>query len=383
MIYLDYAATTPIDPRVREKMEPYLTTDFGNPSSRDHRFGWDAAEAVEEARSHVADLIGATTAEIIFTSCATESINLALKGLALGNLDRKNHLIASVIEHEAVLETCRDLELTWHASADRIPVDAAGQVDLDALRRSLREGETLLVCLMLANNELGTIYPIGRAAALAHEAGALFFCDATQAAGKIPIDVRSEGVDLLALSAHKLYGPKGIGALYVRAAEPKIDLYPLIMGGGHERGLRSGTLNVAGIVGFGEACRIAAIEMQADEESARGFRDHLETYILGSVPNVRINDRAARRLPHITSLSFPRVDARTLIRDMHDVAVSTRSACSSDSTRPSHVLTAIGLTDDLAYGSLRFSFGRFTTETDIDQASAKLVHSVSKVLAAR
>lgn len=383
MIYLDYAATTPVDPRVRAKMEPYLSTVFGNPGSRDHRFGWDAAEAVEEARGQVAELIGATSSEITFTSCATESINLALKGLATANPDGKHHLITTVVEHEAVLETCRQLESMWKVSVEYVSVDPCGNIDLDTLGRHLRPKETLLVCLMLANNELGTIYPIREAATLAHKAGALFFCDATQAAGKIPIDVRADGVDLLAFSAHKLYGPKGVGTLYVRAAEPKIKLYPLVAGGGQERGLRSGTLNVAGIVGLGEACRVAIAEMPEEEARIRDLRNRLDDHVLAALPDTRIHGRAAKRLPHITNLCFPEVDARTLIRDIHDVAVSTRSACSSGATTPSHVLKALGLSDELAYSSLRVSFGRFTTETEVDQASAKLERSVTKLLSSR
>lgn len=383
MIYLDYAATTPIDPRVREKMEPYLGADFGNPGSRDHRFGWDAAKAVEEARFHVAELIGATSAEIIFTSCATESINLAIKGLAIGHEDDKNHLVTTTVEHEAVLETCHQLAANSNVGIDYVPVDSAGRVDLDALGKHLRPGKTSLVCLMYANNELGTIYPIRQAAAHAHAAGALFFCDATQAVGKLPIDVRADGIDLLAFSAHKLCGPKGVGALYVRAGEPKISLQPLIAGGGQERGLRSGTLNVAGLVGLGEACRIAAAEMRADVIRVQGLRNRFEDNILAALPTAVINGRAAERLPSITNICFPKVDARTLIRDMHDVAVSTRSACSSDAATPSHVLKALGLSDDLAYSSLRISVGRFTTEAEIDEATSKLLRSVTKLIASR
>jgi cysteine desulfurase len=383
MIYLDYAATTPIDPRVRQTMEPYLSAEFGNPGSIDHRFGWDAAEAVEEARGQVAELIGAASSEMTFTSCATESINLALKGLASGKSDGKNHLVTTVVEHEAVLETCRQLESTGKVWVDYIPVDSAGRIDLDVLRRRLRPRETLLVCLMLANNELGTIYPIREAAALAHAAGALFFCDATQAAGKIPIDVRRDRVDLLAFSAHKLYGPKGVGALYLRAGEPKIKLEPLIVGGGQERGLRSGTLNVAGIVGLGEACRIATLEMATEEPQIRAFRDRLEEHVLTAFPAARINSFVAERLPHITNICFSEVDARMLIREMRDVAVSTRSACASNAVAPSHVLKALGLSDDLAYSSLRISFGRFTTSSEIDQASAILRRSVGKLMSIR
>jgi cysteine desulfurase len=380
VIYLDYAATTPIDPRVRAAMEPYLGPAFGNPASRDHRFGWDAAEAVEEARSHVADLIGATSAEITFTSCATESINLALTGLAAARPGPTGHLVATVVEHEAVLETCRRLEGTWKLCVAYVPVDATGAIDLDILRHRIRPGETLLVCVMLANNELGTIYPIREAAALAHEAGALFFCDATQAAGKIPIDVRADGIDLLAFSAHKLYGPKGSGALYVRAGAPRIELHPLIVGGSQERGVRSGTLNVPGIVGFGEACRIAAAEMAEEEPRIRGLRDRLEHRVREALPAPGVNGLVADRLAHITNLCFPGVDARTLIRDMDDIAVSTRSACSSGATTPSHVLKALGLSDDLAYSSLRVSVGRFTTEDEIDRAAAKVESSVTKLL---
>lgn len=378
-VYLDYAATTPIDLRVRRKMGPYLSDVFGNPGSRDHRYGWDAAEAVEEARYRIADLISATTNEIVFTSCATESINLALKGPALRESKDTPTIVTTAVEHEAVLETCRQLERQGHVSTEYLPVDPSGNIDTEQMRGRVCSNVTLLVSLMLANNEIGTIYPIREAAKLAHDAGALFFTDATQAAGKIPIDVRAEAIDLMAFSSHKLYGPKGIGALYVRGGEETIELAPLINGGGQERGQRSGTLNVPGIVGFGEACRIAGEEMADEAARITRLRDQLERRILTSLPGVSINGEGSDRLPGMTNLCCHGLDARTLIRDMHDVAVSTRSACSSSTSGPSHVLKALGLSDDDAYGSIRFSLGRFTTEQDIDFVADKVISAVQKL----
>jgi cysteine desulfurase len=288
-------------------------------------------------------------------------------------------MITCATEHEAVLETCGRIQWLWGGQVDRLPVDRAGRLAPDVLARRLTPARPTLVAVMLANNETGTIQPIDELAATAHAFGAFFFCDLTQAVGKIPVDVRASGIDLAAFSAHKLYGPKGVGALFVRGGEPKIELEPLITGGGQERGLRAGTLNVPGIVGFGEACRIAAAEMAEDSVRVERLRDRLEQALLVGLPDTWVNGDTAHRLPNTTSIGFGGLDARILIRDMHDVAVSTRSACSSGSAGPSHVLTSMGLTDDEAYASIRFSLGRFTTEADIDYAISRVLSSAQKL----
>ena len=372
-VYLDYSATTPLDPRVFEKMRPWHTTAFGNPGSRDHRFGWDAAAAVEEARYHVAALINAVPSEIVFTSCATESINLALKGWAFRRGKTRRVIVTTTVEHEAVLESCRWLEAGGHVQATYLTVDAAGRLELRDVERAVYASRAGLVSVMSANNEIGTCYDVAGLAAVAHAAGALFFSDATQAAGKIPLDVRAVEFDLLAFSAHKLCGPQGVGALFVRRGTAEASLTPLLSGGGQERGWRSGTLNVAGIVGFGEACRIAAAEMASEAQQLCRLRDQLESGILSALPGVTVNGGQVERLPHITNLCFHGIGARTLIRQMHDIAVATRSACATAHTGPSHVLKAIGLSDDDAYSSLRFSLGRFTTAEEIAYAVDKVV----------
>ena len=372
-VYLDYSATTPLDPRVFEKMRPWHTTAFGNPGSRDHRFGWDAAAAVEEARYHVAALINAVPSEIVFTSCATESINLAVKGWAFRRGGIRRAIVTTPVEHEAVLESCRWLEAGGHVQATYLAVDAAGRLELREVERAVHASRAGLVSVMSANNEIGTCSDVAGLAAVAHAAGALFFSDATQAAGKIPLDVRAVEFDLLAFSAHKLCGPQGVGALFVRRGTAEASLTPLLSGGGQERGWRSGTLNVAGIVGFGEACRIAAAEMASEAQQLCRLRDQLESGILSALPGVTVNGGQVERLPHITNLCFHGIGARTLIRQMHDIAVATRSACATAHTGPSHVLKAIGLSDDDAYSSLRFSLGRFTTAEEIAYAVDKVV----------
>jgi cysteine desulfurase len=338
-------------------------------------FGWDAADAVEEARSQVAGLVGASPNEIIFTGSATESINCALRGLVVATSAK--HAFTCATEHEAVLETCRLLGTTTALHIDILLVDRLGRVNPDAV--PCKAGETAFLSLMLANNEIGTIHSVRPFAEAAHSAGAVFFSDLTQAAGKIPIDVREMCIDLAAFSAHKLYGPKGVGALFIRGGEPEIKLEPLIVGGGHERGLRSGTLNVPGIVGFGEACRIAKLEMKEEAVRVGKLRDKLENALLAELPDIWINGDRANRLYNTSNIGFSSVDARTLIRDMHDIAVSTRSACSSGNQGPSHVLKAMGLTDEQAYSCVRFSLGRFTTEEEIDYTIGKVIASVSKL----
>ncbi len=372
--YLDANATTRCDPRVFERVNAFLFDVFGNPASRDHAFGWDAAEAVEEARCQVAEFTNARTNEIAFTSGATEAINIALKGL------RKRDIVTCSAEHAAVSETCAQIAKSKGINVTYLSVDRRGQIDLGQCKSTIEKCLPGLVCLMLANNETGTIHPIQQIAAIAHDAGALFFSDLTQAAAKIPIDVRAMGIDLAAFSAHKMYGPKGVGALFIRGGEPRIELEPLIVGGGQERGLRGGTLNVPGIVGFGEACRIARLEMKEESERVAKLRDRLEQTLLAKIPGLRINGDLTHRLPNTSNIGFPGVEARTLIRDMHDIAVSTRSACSSGGYHgPSHVLKAMGLTDEQAYSCIRFSLGRFTTEEDIDYTIGKVIASVAKL----
>jgi len=375
--YLDYNATTPVDARVLAKMLPQFTERYGNASSRDHAFGWDAADAVEEARSDVAELINASPDEIIFTASATESINCALRGLAAGRGVRQSLTGAS--EHEAVLETCRVVGLRTELRLYALPVDRLGRVNADAMTDGLRSRETAFVSLMLANNEIGTIHPLGSFAESTHATASIFFSDLTSAAGKMSIDVRELGVDVAASSAHKICGPKGVGALFVRHGEPAMTVDPLIVGGGHERGVRAGTLNVPGIVGFGEACRIAKLEMREEAERVGRLRDKLESALLAELPDIWINGDIENRLSNTSNIGFKGIDARTMIRDMHDIAVSTRSACSSGNSGPSHVLKAIGLSDEDAYSCIRFSLGRFTTEEEIDYTIEKVITSVHKL----
>jgi cysteine desulfurase len=382
-LFLDFNATTPVDKRVLSIMQPFFCEKFGSAESRDHAYGWNAAEAVEEARLHAADLIHAKPTEIIFTEGATESINLGLKGIACLGRPPRATIASAVVEHEAVIETCRQLQRLTRTQVHLLPVDRFGNIDLVEWEDQIASLRPTLVSLMFANNEIGNINPVGEVARMAHDVGALFFTDATQALGKIPVDVPAEGIDLAAFSAHKVYGPKGVGALFIRSGSPKIELEPLLAGGGQERGLRSGTLNVPGIVGFGEACRIAQLEMQADAERMRRLRDKLEQSLLRELPDVFINGNPHNRLPNTTNLAFAGVDARTLIRDMHIVAVSTRSACSSGAPGPSHVLKALGLSDDLAYSSIRFSLGRFTMEEEIDRAIELVTSSVRKLRSRR
>jgi cysteine desulfurase len=376
-MYLDYNATTPVDKRVAEKTRLKLADGWGNPSSREHSFGWDAAEAVEEARGQVADLINASPHEVVFTGSATESINCALRGL--GTRPSAEQALTGATEHEAVLETCRFIGAKSALRMCALPVDRLGRLNPETVSLGTKDLEMAFISLMMANNEIGTIHPVRRFAEVAHSAGAIFFSDLTQAVGKIPIDVRVLGLDLAAFSAHKLYGPKGVGTLFIRDRQPPIKLEPLIVGGGHEWGLRAGTLNVPGIVGFGEACRIAKLEMKEEAERVGRLRDKLESALLEELSDIWINGDRENRLSNTSNIGFREVDARTMIRDMHDIAVSTRSACSSGESRPSHVLKAIGLSDEDAYSCIRFSLGRFTTEEEIDYTINKVISSVHKL----
>jgi cysteine desulfurase len=376
-IYLDYHATTPCDPRVVEAMGPYFTTLFGNAASVSHRFGWDAAAAVDRSREQVASLVGAEPKEIVFTSGATESNNLALKG-ALPHLRRRgNHVVTSGTEHKSVLDPLKRLAREgWELSV--VPPDPDGLVSAEAVEQALTD-RTVLVSVIAANNEIGTLNPVEKIGRCCHERGILFHTDATQAVGKVPLDVRSDSIDLLSLSAHKVYGPKGVGALYVRRRDPQVRLTPLFDGGGHERGFRSGTLPVPLVVGLGEASAIAARER--DEEAARllGLRERLHAGIGARVPAIHLNGHPTVRLPGNLNLSFEYVDGEALMMAMRDVAVSSGSACTSAEPEPSHVLLAMGLDEDLARASLRFGLGRFTTAEEIDFAIDAVAEAVGRL----
>jgi cysteine desulfurase len=382
-VYLDFHATTPVDPRVLEAMLPYFTEHFGNPASRQHAYGWDAQKAVEAARAQVAALIGASAQEIVFTSGATESNNLAIKGSAHGLRDRGDHIVTVLTEHKSVLDSCKRLEREG-CRVTRLGVDSQGFIDLDELRAAITD-RTVLISVMAANNEIGVLQPLAAIGAIAQQQGILFHSDAAQAAGKIPLNVSELGVDLLSLTGHKCYGPKGAGALYVRRRKPKVPLSCQIDGGGHENGLRSGTLNVPGIVGLGRAVEICLEIMPAERTRLAGLRDRLLAGLQRDVAGVRLNGPASdRRLPHNLHVSFDDVEGEALVMALGDVAVSTGSACSSGSQAPSHVLQAIGATGDRAGASIRFGLGRTTTDADIDFAIervAAVVRSLQKTKA--
>jgi cysteine desulfurase len=361
---MDHHATTPCDPRVVEAMLPYFTQEFGNAASRNHAFGWRAEEAVETARARVAALIGVRPKEIVFTSGATESDNLMLKGLLRRRRDGRDGVVTVATEHPAVLDTVERLEEEGFR-VTRLPVDGQGLLDPAAVERAL-DGRTAVVSVMWVNNEIGVLQPIAEIAELCRERGVAFAVDGAQALGRVPVDARGTGVDLLALSAHKVYGPKGVGALYVRSGPPRLGLTAEMDGGGHERGLRSGTLNVAGIVGFGVACEIAGAEMASEGERLRRLRERLTAGILARVEGVRVNGSLERRVAGNLNLSFEGVDGEALLMAMRDVALSSGSACASASAKPSHVLLALGIGEDLAHASLRFGLGRGNTQEEVD-----------------
>ncbi|CAN5836384.1 IscS subfamily cysteine desulfurase [soil metagenome] len=370
-IYLDYHATTPVDPRVLEAMLPYFTERFGNPASKGHAFGWRAQEAVETARGHVASLISASSKEIVFTSGATESNNLAIKGVACALKGQGDHVITVVTEHKSVLDSCARLEREgWKVT--RLPVEPDGFVNLDVLRASLTDG-TVLVSVMAANNEIGVLQPLADIAAIVHERGALLHTDAAQAFGKVPIDVAASGVDLLSLTAHKCYGPKGTGALYLRRQRPRLPIECQIDGGGHEGGLRSGTLNVPGIVGLGACAEIAKRTLPEESVRLAGLRDRLLEGLRAGLDGIRVNGSLERRLPHNLHVSFDGIEGEALLMALGDIAVSTGSACSSGSGAPSHVLQGIGAVADRAGASIRFGLGRWTTDAVIDAALERVV----------
>lgn len=378
-VYLDHNSTTPCDPQVLEAMLPWFTVKFGNAASRTHSFGWEAEAAVDLAREQVAELLGAESTEIIFTSGATESVNLALKGVFEMYASKGNHIITPATEHKAVLDTCKHLEKLG-AEITILPVDRSGMVDPVMIEKAIRP-ETILVSVMYANNETGVIQPIKEIGTLAKKHGVVFFSDATQAVGKIPVNVMEDNIDILALSAHKLYGPKGVGALYVRRKNPRIRLTAQIDGGGHERGMRSGTLNVPGIAGLGAACALSAKLMQEESDRLGKWRNKLEQSLLDMGGNY-INGNPASRLPHTTNISFRGIDHNALILAFNkNIAVSSGSACTSASMEPSYVLTAMGINKELAHGSLRFGLGRFNTEEEIDYVIQEVKKSVEKLRA--
>ncbi|MBN1555783.1 MAG: IscS subfamily cysteine desulfurase [Phycisphaerae bacterium] len=374
-VYLDYNATTPVDPRVLEAMLPYFTEHFGNAASRSHSYGWKAEEAVDAARRRIADLLGATAQEIIFTSGATESDNLAVKGVAEMYHANGNHIITCRTEHKAVLDTCKALEQRGWA-VTYLPPDAYGRVSARQVEEAITD-RTVLITIMAANNETGTLHPIREIGDVAKRRGVLFHSDATQAAGKIPFRVEELGVDLVSLSAHKIYGPKGVGALYVRRRDPRVRLAIQMHGGGHERNMRSGTLNVPGIVGFGRACELAGEELETEATRLGDLRDRLERGIFRRLEYVKRNGHPTERLPGTSNLSFAYVEGEAIMLKVKNLAVSSGSACTSASLEPSFVLRAMGLPDDLGHSSIRFSLGRFTTEADIDYVVEQVTAAIT------
>ena len=376
-VYMDYHATTPVDPRVLETMLPYFTERFGNAASRNHEFGWTAEEAVENARAQIARLINATPKEIIFTSGATESNNLALKGAAEMYREKGNHIITQVTEHKAILDTCKRLE-KYGYEVTYLPVAKDGRIDLDDLRRAIT-AKTILITIMYANNEIGVIQPIQEIGKIAKEKGILFHTDGVQAAGKIPVDVQKDNLDMISLTAHKIYGPKGCGALYVRRRNPRVQLSAQIDGGGHERGMRSGTLNVPGIVGFGKAAELCQIEMAEESRRLSGLRDRLKDTIFAKLDEVYINGSMTHRLPHNINISFAFVEGESLLMGINDVAVSSGSACTSATLEPSYVLKALGVGEDLAHTSIRFGLGRFNTQEEVDYVTNRVIEVVQRL----
>jgi len=376
-IYFDNHATTQVDPRVVQAMLPYFTEKFGNAASRNHPFGWAGEEAVENARAQVASLIGATPKEIIFTSGATESDNLMIKGVAEMYREKGNHIITQAIEHKAVLDTCKRLEKDGF-EVTYLPVQKDGRVDPEDVRKAITP-KTILITIMYANNEIGVINPIAEIGRIAKERGVFFAVDGVQAVGKIPVDVQKDNIDLLAISAHKLYGPKGVGALYVRRRNPRVQLAAIIDGGGHERGMRSGTLNVTGIVGLGDACAIAQQEMPQESERLRKLRDKLKAGLEAKLDEVFINGSLEHRLPNNLNMSFAYVEGESLLMGINDIAVSSGSACTSATLEPSYVLKALGVGEDLAHTSIRFGLGRFNTDEEVDYVTDKMVQVVTKL----
>src|ERR1700744_465316 len=376
-VYFDNHATTPVDPRVVEAMVPYFTEKFGNAASRNHEFGWKAEEAVENARGQIAKLINATPKEIVFTSGATESTNLAIKGVAEMYREKGNHIITQVTEHKATLDTCKRLE-KYGYEVTYLPVEKDGRINLDDLRRAITP-KTILISIMYANNEIGVVQPIAEIGKIAKEKGVFFHVDAVQAVGKIPVDVQKDGIDLMSISGHKIYGPKGVGALYVRRKNPRVQLAAIIDGGGHERGMRSGALNVTGIIGLGKACEIAQQEMAKESCHLAGLRNRLRDSIMSRLDETFINGSMEHRLPNNINISFAYVEGESLLMGINDVAVSSGSACTSASLEPSYVLRALGVGEDLAHTSIRFGFGRFTPGEEVYFSLKLIKNSIDKL----
>jgi len=376
-VYFDNHATTQVDPRVVDAMLPYFTDKFGNAASRNHEFGWKAEEAVENARGQIAKLINATPKEIVFTSGATESTNLAIKGVAEMYREKGNHIITQVTEHKATLDTCKRLE-KYGYEVTYLPVEKDGRINLDDLRRAITP-KTILISIMYANNEIGVVQPIAEIGKIAKEKGVFFHVDAVQAVGKIPVDVQKDGIDLMSISGHKIYGPKGVGALYVRRKNPRVQLAAIIDGGGHERGMRSGTLNVPGIVGLGKACELCQQEMASESGKMSSLRDRLKESIMSRLDETFINGSMDHRLPNNINISFAYVEGESLLMGINDVAVSSGSACTSATLEPSYVLKALGVGEDLAHTSIRFGLGRFNTQEEVDYVADRVVETVSRL----
>jgi cysteine desulfurase len=377
-VYMDNHATTRVDSRVLDAMLPYFTEKFGNAASRNHSFGWEAEEAVDRSRSQIAALIGAKSKEIIFTSGATESDNLAIKGVVDFYKDKGNHVISCVTEHKAVLDSCRALERAGKATVTYLPVDKYGMVDPDAVRRAITD-KTVLITIMWANNEIGTIHPIAEIGRIAKEKGIIFHCDAVQAIGKVPVDFEKAGVDLASITAHKIYGPKGIGAIYVRSKAPRVRLTPQMDGGGHERGMRSGTLNVPGIVGLGAACEIAGKEMPEEARRLILLRSQLQAGLFERLDEIYVNGHPTERLPGNLNVSFAYVEGESLLMGINDIAVSSGSACTSATLEPSYVIRALGIGDELAHSSIRFGLGRFNTLEEVDYVTDRVSKEVKRL----
>jgi cysteine desulfurase len=376
-IYMDYHATTPMDPRVFEAMKPYFLQTFGNAASRNHSFGWEAEEAVEKSRKQIASLIGATAKEIVFTSGATESNNLALKGVAEMYAEKGNHIITAATEHKAILDTCKRLE-KHGVRVTYLPVQTNGLVDLEQLQAAITD-KTILISIMYANNEIGVIQPIAELGKIAKSKGVLLHTDATQAVGKVPVNVIKDNIDLMSMSGHKMYGPKGVGALYVRRKSPRVQITAQMDGGGHERGMRSGTLNVPGIVGLGEACALCQAEMPEESKRMAFLRDKLRDKLQSELDETYINGTMEHHLPSNLNISFAYVEGESLLMGINDIAVSSGSACTSATLEPSYVLKALGAGDDLAHSSIRFGLGRFNTEEEVDYVAAKVIDVVKKL----
>ncbi|MFM8551838.1 MAG: IscS subfamily cysteine desulfurase [Nitrospiraceae bacterium] len=377
-IFLDNHSTTPMDPRVLEAMLPYFCEKFGNAASRNHPFGWEAEEAVEAARQQIAKLIHADAKELVFTSGATESDNLAIKGVLEMYKEKGDHIITSATEHRAVLDTAKSLESKKGIKVTYLPVDKYGMVNPDDVRNAITD-KTILISIMMANNEIGTINPIKEIGKIAKEKGVLFHCDATQGVGKIPVNVQDMGIDLMAFSAHKIYGPKGVGALYVRKKAPRVRLAPLIDGGGHERGMRSGTLPVPLIVGFGKACELCEQEMPAESVKLAALRDRLQADIMKGLDEAYLNGHPTQRLPHNLNISFAYVEGESLLMGVKEIALSSGSACTSATLEPSYVLRALGVGSDLAHSSIRFGLGRFNTQEEVDYTAKRIIEIVTKL----